>query len=97
MDPLSDPPAWLQDRCRVCGGKLSRYKVSYDCHTTINRAKLALIGVITADDDRGVHPRRFCYGCNNICRRTERELVKKGKIILLGLLGLSGGRLVRLH
>jgi hypothetical protein len=78
MDPLKDPPSWLQDRCRVCGGKLSRYKVSYDCHTTINRAKLALIGVITADDNRAVHPQRFCYGCSNVCKRAERA-GKEGK------------------
>ena len=52
--------------------------MSYDCHTTINRAKLALIGVITADDDRGVHPQRFRYGCNNICKRTEKA-GKEGK------------------
>lgn len=57
-----DPPSWLQDRCRVCGGKLSRYKVSYDCHTTINKAKLQLIGVTIAGDQEGVHPPRFCYG-----------------------------------
>ncbi len=43
---------------------------------------------ITADDDRRVHPRRFCYGCNNICTRTERA-GKEGKDYLLGL---SGGK-----
>ena len=67
--------------CRIgaeCVGGNSRYKVSYDCHATINRAKLALIGVITADDDRGVHPQRFRYGCNNICKRTEKA-GKEGK------------------
>lgn len=78
MDLHRDPPAWLQDRCRVCGGKLSRYKVSYDCHTTTNRARLALLGVITANDDIGVHPQKFCYGCNNVCKRAERA-GKEGK------------------
>lgn len=72
MDPPRDPPAWLQERCRVCGGKLSWYKVSYDCHSTTNKAKLALIGVVTDDDVRGVHPRNFCKGCHNICTRTEK-------------------------
>lgn len=78
MDSPRDLPAWLQDRCRVCGGKLSRYKVSYDCHTSTSRAKLALLEVNTANDDSGVHPQRFCYGCNNICKRAERAL-KEGK------------------
>ena len=62
----------------MCGGKLSRYKVSYDCHTTTNKAKLAQIGVITADDRIEVHPQRFCYGCNNICKRTEKA-IKEGR------------------
>ena len=67
-----DPRSWLQDMCRVCGGKLSRYKVSYDCHTTINKAKLQLIGVTIASDQEGVHPPRFCYGCSKILNRTEK-------------------------
>ena len=72
MDDSNPPKDPLQDRCRVCGGKLSRYKVSYDCQS--NMAKLALLGVSTAADIGGVHPQKFCYGCNNICKRRERAI-----------------------
>lgn len=85
-----DPPAWLQDSCRVCGGRLSRYKVSYDCHTTINKAKLRLIGVFTANDREGVHPQRFCFGCNNICTRTENANEESLSLVLKSSATLGG-------
>ena len=65
-----DPSCRVQNGCRVCGERLSRYKVSYDCHTTDNQAKLKSIGVIVANDQKDIHPERFCHGCYSVCMRT---------------------------
>lgn len=65
-----DHAKWVLSSCRVCGGKLSRFKVSYDCHSTQNQAKLHSIGVSVEHDNEEVHPQRFCHGCYNICART---------------------------
>ena len=59
----------VQSGCRVCGGRLKRYKVSYDCHTAANRVKLQSIGVSIDHDAQTVHPQRFCHGCYNVCSR----------------------------
>ena len=64
-----DHSRWLQEGCRLCGGRLGRYKVSYDCHTTDNKARLLSIGVLVEQDEDAVHPRRFCHGCYNVCVR----------------------------
>lgn len=64
-----DHSCWLQNSCRVCGGKLGRYKVSYDCHTDTNQAKLQAIGVSVKTDRKKTHPLKFCHGCYNVCTR----------------------------
>lgn len=64
-----DHSCWVQDACRVCGGRLGRYKVSYDCHTEPHKAKLQAIGVSVEEDSKNIHPKRFCHGCYNICTR----------------------------
>lgn len=61
--------AWLQERCRVCGGRLERYKVSYDCHLAQNKLKLRAIGITTENDKKDVHPKCFCHSCYNISTR----------------------------
>ena len=60
--------SWLQGHCRVCGGRLSRFKVSYDCST--HHQKLLAIGLITTSDDSSIHPSRFCHSCYNTCTHT---------------------------
>ncbi len=60
--------AWLQDNCRVCGGRLGRFKVSYDCAPK-HILKLQAIGVPVREDKKDVHPRKFCHSCYNICTR----------------------------
>ena len=65
-----DHESWLLSSCRVCAGRLGRYKVSYDCHSTENQARLQSIGVSVEDDSKEVHPQQFCHGCYNICIRT---------------------------
>ena len=45
----------VEDGCRVCGGRLGKYRVSYDCHTVV---KLHSIGLSVEKDTRGVIPRR---------------------------------------
>lgn len=62
--------AWLQDNCRVCGGRLGKFKVSYDCHTVENQSKLQSIRVSVEQDKKTVHPSRFCHACYNKCIRT---------------------------
>lgn len=64
-----DHSSWIQNYCRVCGGKLSRYKVSYDCHRGSNQIKLQAIGVSVEGDREDIHPRRFCHRCYNACTR----------------------------
>lgn len=65
-----DHSCWVQENCRVCGGRLGRYKVSYDCHTPSNQGKLQAIGVSVKGDREGIHPQRMCQGCYNVCTRT---------------------------
>ena len=65
-----DHSAWIQDSCRVCGGKVGKFKVSYDCHTVSNLSKLLAIGVSVEDDRKDIHPSRFCHSCYNVCTRT---------------------------
>lgn len=67
-----EPPSRVQNGCRVCGEKLSRYKVSYDCHTAKNEEKLQSIGVFVGSDQSDIHPQRFCHGCYNVCMRTMK-------------------------
>lgn len=62
--------AWLEDSCRVCGGRLGRFKVSYNCHSKQNKSKLQAIGISVEQDKKTVHPSRFCHSCYNICTRT---------------------------
>ena len=76
MDPPKDP---LQDRCRVCGGKLSRYEVSYDCHT--NKARLTLIGVSIADE----FTHRDSVTDVIMSAKKWNKLFKREKTIQLGL------------
>ena len=59
--------AWLQDNCRVCGGRVTKSKVSYDCHTESNQLKLQAIGISVSKDKKDVHPQRFCHSCYNVC------------------------------
>jgi hypothetical protein len=58
-----DHEGWVLSRCRVCGGRLSSHKVSYDCHTTENQPRLQSLGVSVEDDCKDIHPRRFCHSC----------------------------------
>ncbi len=57
-----DHSQWVKDGCRVCGGRLGRYKVSYDCHTAPNQAKLQIIGVSVKQDLEKIHPQNFAMG-----------------------------------
>lgn len=68
-DRMMEHSAWLKDNCRVCGGKLKKFKVSYDCHTEPNRLKLHGIGVSVENDNKETHPQRFCHACYNVCTR----------------------------
>lgn len=67
-----DHDGWVLSSCRVCGGRLSKHKVSYDCHSTENQARLQCIGVSVESDSKDIHPRRFCHSCYCICTRTIR-------------------------
>ena len=64
-----DHSSWVQDACRVCGGRLGRYKASYDCHTDTHKVKLQAIGVSVEKDTKNMHPQRFCHGCYNVSSR----------------------------
>ena len=64
-----DHSHWVQISCRVCGGRLARYKQSYDCQTSSSQAKLKAIGISVEGDEKTVHPQKFCHGCYNVCVR----------------------------
>lgn len=68
--------AWLQNNCRVCGGRLSKSRVSYA--TVQNQSKLQAIGISVEYDKKEVHPLRFCHSCYNVCTRTVNAS-KNGK------------------
>lgn len=70
--------SWLQDRCRVCAGRLARHKVSYDCHTDSSKSKLQAIGVTVTEDRKEIHPPRFCYGCFTVCTKKQKA-IKEGR------------------
>ena len=42
--------------CRVCGGRLERFKQSFQCSDKRSTERLASVDVVTADDDPRVHP-----------------------------------------
>ena len=68
--------AWLEDCCRVCGGRLNKYRVSYDCHTDQNKQRLLAIQVSVENDTNEIHPRRFCHACYNTCTRACNAAMK---------------------
>ena len=68
--------AWLKDCCRVCGGRLNKYKVSYDCHKDKNKQILLAIEVSVENDKKEIHPQRFCHACYNTCTRASKAATK---------------------
>ena len=67
---------WLQGNCRVCGGRVGRFKVSY--HTAQHQEKLQAIGVSVKNDKKNIHPQTFCHSCYNVCTRAIKAS-KNGK------------------
>ena len=57
-----DHLAALETLCRVCGGRLERFKQSFQCSDK-STERLASVDVVTADDDPRVHSPRICHGC----------------------------------
>ena len=92
-DSLQDAPAWLKDRCRVCGGKLSRYKVSYDAHTTTNRHSYGYSQQMTTGGS--IHTDTATGATMSAKGQTKQS--KTAKSILHDSQSLNGGRIVRLH
>ena len=48
-----DHSAWCVEHCRVCGGRLGRFKVSYQI--TEHQDKLQAIGVLVKGDKEGTN------------------------------------------
>ena len=67
-----DHSAWCVEHCRVCGGRLGRFKVSYQ--TTEHQDKLQAIGVLVKGDKEGTHPQKFCHSCYNVCTRSMKAV-----------------------
>ena len=64
-----DHSCCVQNGCRVCGGRLSRYRVSYECQSAANQVKLLSIGVTVTQDRKDIHPQQFCHGCYSVCTK----------------------------
>ena len=53
-----DHLAALETLCRVCGGRLERFKQSFQCSDKRSTERLVSVDVVTADNDLQVHPPR---------------------------------------
>ena len=62
------------ENCRVCGGRLGRFKVSYE--TAKHLDKLQAIGVLVQCDRAGTHPPKFCHSCYNVCTRAIKAITE---------------------
>ena len=56
-----DHLAALETLCRVCGGRLERFKQSFQCSDKRSTERLASVDVVTEDDDPRVHPPRMSW------------------------------------
>ena len=70
----------------MCGGRLGRFKVSYECSK--HQVKLQAIGVSVNNDKKDSHPQRFCHSCYNVCTRAI-DATEKGKIYTTKLIKFS--------
>ena len=61
----------LQKYCRVCGKRLSRFRVKYKCEKR-SEDLAQTFGLRIADDDPAIHPLEFCHGCYNVMMRARR-------------------------
>ena len=63
--------AALAGLCRICGGRLSNHRVTYECTEHTN----GLMGAFLVDisqDKPDVHPARFCNNCYRAYRQHEK-------------------------
>lgn len=61
----------LQKFCRVCGKRLSRNRVNFNCqqHADI---LASTFGFLISDDNPEIHPKLLCHGCYSVLRRSKK-------------------------
>ena len=64
----------LAKLCRVCGSLTSNQRVTYDCASGDNPARLlAYMKVDISNDDSFIHPKHFCHKCYSALKRAEQD------------------------
>ena len=62
----------LEKHCRVCGKKIARFRVKYDC-TKFDEDLTHTFGLTIATDEPAIHPHQFCHGCYNVLMRARKS------------------------
>ena len=70
----------LQKLCRICGGNVNKYRVSYKALYHKESLKTAF-GIDVETDHQDLHPSFFCDGCFAIIKRKENA-VKEEKMYI---------------
>ena len=61
----------LVKHCRVCGKKLARFRVMYEC-AKFSEDLTHTFRLMIATDEPAVHPPQFCHGCYNVLMRARK-------------------------